>query len=155
MDKQDKPLAEIQDIKFGSTIYDPSEVESRLRDAQSAILNPSIHYEHFVESGVTAGSESELTFSKNYISIHISGPDLADLSFCDLPGNAASYFLYRTILLMVRLLGLIATVTRSGHQGDIQLVESLLESYISKPSCLILLTVTCESKRSCLICRIC
>ena len=56
MDKQDKPLAEIQDIKFGSTIYDPSEVESRLRDAQFAILNPSIPYEHFVHSGVAAGS---------------------------------------------------------------------------------------------------
>ena len=29
---------------------------------------------------------SELSFSRNYISLSISGPGVADLSFCDLPG---------------------------------------------------------------------
>lgn len=44
-------------------------------------------------------------------------------------------------------LGLIATVSgnRKGS-NDIALVESLVTSYIKKPSCIILLTVTCESK---------
>lgn len=29
----------------------------------------------------------ELTFSTDYVSLQISGPDVADLSFCDLPGE--------------------------------------------------------------------
>ena len=91
VDKQDTPLAQIQDIQFGSTIHDPSEVEGRLRDAQFAILNPSLPYEQFVDSSTASSFESELSFSKNYISVHISGPDVADLSFCDLPGNVTLY----------------------------------------------------------------
>ena len=69
-------------------MYDQSEVEHRLRNAQRAILNPSIPVEDFVDNITTpeTKSESELSFSRNYISIHISGPALADLSFCDLPG---------------------------------------------------------------------
>ena len=41
--------------------------------------------------------------------------------------------------------GLIASVGRSGNSNDIALVENLVKSYIKKPSCVILLTVACES----------
>lgn len=41
--------------------------------------------------------------------------------------------------------GLIANA-EAGNEGDIQLVESLVSSYISRDSCLILLTITCECK---------
>jgi hypothetical protein len=41
---------------------------------------------------------------------------------------------------------LIASVSRGGNERDIAMVESLVTSYISKPSCVILLTVACESK---------
>lgn len=44
------------------------------------------------------------------------------------------------------LIGLIANVGTSGNQTDIRLVRELVESYISKPSCIILLTVTMESQ---------
>lgn len=46
------------------------------------------------------------------------------------------------------MLGLIATVSssRGGGNNDIKLVESLVTSYIKKPSCIILLTITCESE---------
>lgn len=47
--------------------------------------------------------------------------------------------------------GLIASVGSTGNEGDINLVKTLVESYISKPSCLILLTVACESE--CLKCQ--
>jgi hypothetical protein len=43
---------------------------------------------------------------------------------------------------------LIASVGRGGNTDDIKLVESLVTSYIKKPSCIILLTVACESKSS-------
>ncbi|KAJ7234502.1 P-loop containing nucleoside triphosphate hydrolase protein [Mycena haematopus] len=52
--------------------------------------------------------------------------DVADLSFVDLPG-------------------LIASVSRGGNERDIAMVENLVSSYISKPSCVILLTVACET----------
>lgn len=39
--------------------------------------------------------------------------------------------------------GLIANA-ESGNEGDIQLVENLVSNYISRASCLILLTIACE-----------
>ena len=39
--------------------------------------------------------------------------------------------------------GLIANAA-IGNEGDIQLVENLVSDYISRDSCLILLTITCE-----------
>ena len=42
--------------------------------------------------------------------------------------------------------GLIASVGTGGNASDIDLVKDLVTTYICKPSCLILLTVTCESK---------
>lgn len=45
-----------------------------------------------------------------------------------------------------RSLGLIASVGKGGSDGDIELVEGLVKMYIERPSCIILLTVACESK---------
>jgi len=42
--------------------------------------------------------------------------------------------------------GLIASVSQGGNSSDIDLVKELVRMYICKPSCLILLAVTCESK---------
>ena len=42
--------------------------------------------------------------------------------------------------------GLIVSVGQGGKSSDIELVRDLVETYISRPSCLILLTVTCESE---------
>lgn len=41
--------------------------------------------------------------------------------------------------------GLIVSVEDGRDEGDIKKVENLVASYISKPSCLILLVVACES----------
>lgn len=45
--------------------------------------------------------------------------------------------------------GLIASISSSnrGSGDDIALVQSLVTAYIKKPSCIILLTVACESER--------
>ena len=43
------------------------------------------------------------------------------------------------------MLGLIASVGTGGNESDIDLVKNLVSMYISKPSCIVLLTVACES----------
>jgi hypothetical protein len=75
---------------FGDTILDKAEVEDRIRRAQRAILCPTKAAHTFLtedDSGPT-----EISFSTNYISLQISGPEIADLSFVDLPGNVPSVF---------------------------------------------------------------
>ncbi|KIK18142.1 hypothetical protein PISMIDRAFT_195484 [Pisolithus microcarpus 441] len=111
-------------LPFGEALTSRSEVEERIRRAQRAILNPRTDPETFLR-GATV-DENETSFSRNYVSLDISGRDLADLSFVDLPG-------------------LIASVGQSGRVQDIELVKNLVISYIERPSCLILLTVACET----------
>lgn len=118
---------DVVNIPFGSAITDKADVEDRIRRAQRAILNPSINSQKFLhELEDQTDEQAELSFSKNCVSLEISGKDVADLSFVDLPG-------------------LIASVGSAGKAGDIDLVKGLVTSYIEKPSCVILLTVTCET----------
>ncbi|KAJ7813927.1 P-loop containing nucleoside triphosphate hydrolase protein [Mycena olivaceomarginata] len=123
-DKNGQSLGQARNEGFGEPIFDKSGVEDRIRRAQRAILNPSKPPRTFLEEDEE--DVPEVSFSTNYISLQISGPDVADLSFVDLPG-------------------LIASVSRGGNERDIAMVESLVTSYISKPSCVILLTVACET----------
>lgn len=111
-------------VPFGDPIFSKADVEERIRRAQRAILNPSMGHKTFLE-GTDVG-ENESSFSRNYVSLEISGKELADLSFVDLPG-------------------LIASVGKAGHDHDIELVKNLVTSYIEKESCVILLTVACET----------
>lgn len=65
-------------------------MEGRIRRAQRAILNPKKSRKAFLEEEGADGEEGEgeeLSFSINCVSLQISGPDVADLSFCDLPGE--------------------------------------------------------------------
>ena len=114
-------------VPFGGPISNKSQVEDRIRRAQRAILNPSKDTNRYLHQD-DVSDENEVSFSKNYVSLEISGSELTDLSFVDLPG-------------------LIASVGRGSDARDIELVKSLVSSYIEKPSCVILLTVACESKR--------
>ncbi|KAL4066184.1 P-loop containing nucleoside triphosphate hydrolase protein [Scleroderma citrinum] len=109
---------------FGDAIFDKSEVEERIRHAQRAILNPSTSPEIFLSGTIV--QDNETSFSRNYISLEISGQELEDLSFVDLPG-------------------LIASVGQHGRVDDIELVRKLVVSYIERESCVILLTVACET----------
>lgn len=43
-------------------------------------------------------------------------------------------------------LGVIANVSDTGKEGDIELVDKLAISYISRPNCLVLLVITCDSE---------
>ncbi|KAI8978167.1 P-loop containing nucleoside triphosphate hydrolase protein [Trametes punicea] len=120
-----KPLGQPRNEQFGEPIYDKSEVEERIRLAQRAILSPSTDSNEFLKDGVEFPAR-ELSFSTNCVCLQISGPDVEDLSFCDLPG-------------------LIASVGTGGSEADITLVKDLVSSYIEKSSCIILLTVACET----------
>ncbi|KAJ7036791.1 P-loop containing nucleoside triphosphate hydrolase protein [Mycena alexandri] len=124
-DKNGQTLGQPRTESFGDPIVDKSEVEDRIRRAQLAILNPSKPRRTFLEDG--EDESTEVSFSTNYISLQISGPEIADLSFVDLPGLIAS------------------VSSRGGNERDIAMVESLVSSYICKPSCVILLTIACET----------
>ncbi|KAF5317369.1 hypothetical protein D9611_003615 [Ephemerocybe angulata] len=126
-DKNGQVLGQAHNKDFGGIIYDKALVEERIRRAQRAILNPSLPSSQFLDGDDADLDSTELTFSSNVVSLAISGPGVADLSFCDLPGLIAS------------------VSSKGGSSNDIALVESLVTSYIKKPSCIILLTVACET----------
>ncbi|THU89402.1 hypothetical protein K435DRAFT_677975 [Dendrothele bispora CBS 962.96] len=121
-------LGEPRNEQFGPVILDKSEVEDRIRRAQRALLHPNIPRSRFLEEneGDIVDDPSAPTFSSNCVSLKISGPKIADLSFCDLPG-------------------LIRSSSGDGSVGDVEFVERLVESYIKKPSCIMLLAVSCET----------
>jgi hypothetical protein len=86
-DAKGQPLGQARNEPFGDVIYDKTEVEDRIRRAQRAISNPSTPYQQFLENANVAPETRELSFSTNCVSLQISGRDVADLSFCDLPGK--------------------------------------------------------------------
>lgn len=144
-DDYGQPLGQARNEPFGEPIFDKAKVEERIRRAQRAILNPSTRPREFLEGDDEDPMERQLTFSTNCVSLEISGSDVADLSFCDLPGLFLLMWVVLYSLTPVTL-GLIASVGKGGNAGDIDLVRNLVTSYISKPSCIILLTVACESE---------
>lgn len=89
-----------ENIPFGPTITDKQLVEERIRRAQRAILRPSESPESFLTGPDEDLGFRELTFSKNCVSLEINGPELTDLSFCDLPGTPFSFLsiLFRSIM---------------------------------------------------------
>ena len=146
VDANGLPLGQARTEKFGDVIFDKAQVEERIRRAQRAILNQGTPARVFL---TMLEPEKEITdgFSANCITLHISGPDVADLSFCDLPGMLP-LFSISCFLLNCAFLGLIASVGQGGNDRTISIVENLVTSYIKKPSCIILLTVACESEQS-------
>ncbi|CAE6423274.1 unnamed protein product [Rhizoctonia solani] len=101
------------------------EVQERIRRAQLAILNPMIESSIFLNAENNSYPSSR-SFSQNCVIVALSGNELSDLNFVDLPG-------------------LIANVADDKNVGDIELVKELVTSYINRPSCLILLTISCEN----------
>ena len=89
-------LAQVKNEHFGDVIHDKALVEERIRRAQRAILNPNRPATDFLYGEDEEIASPELTFTNNYISLEISGPDVADLSFCDLPGETDSHQVFNT-----------------------------------------------------------
>ncbi|KAF8524910.1 P-loop containing nucleoside triphosphate hydrolase protein, partial [Hysterangium stoloniferum] len=126
-DTQGNALEKVQEYEFGPVITDKSEVAAILRRAQRAILRPALDHNLFLQDKDLAIKECPpLSFSSNCVCMRITGPDVPDLYFFDLPG-------------------VIANVRDGGNINDIELVRNLTNTYISRPSCLILLVVSCET----------
>ena len=96
-DNTQQRLSQVKEIKFGPNLVDPALLEDVLQRAQLAILNPSVNPDLFVSYNLERpshdfplGSSKQLQFSKNIVCVELSGPDLTDLSFIDLPGKNLS-----------------------------------------------------------------
>ena len=84
-----QPLDPVRMVQFGAPIKDSREVEERLRRAQRAVLNPAVDPSRFLER-IQPTIQNALNFSTNCVSLEIKGPDVTDLSFCDLPGRSGT-----------------------------------------------------------------
>jgi hypothetical protein len=85
VDSNGDPLSVQEQIPFGPDINSVNEVCDRIERAQVAILHPDRDPIEFVNSRFL--NKSECGFSFNSIVVEISGPDVIDLSFVDLPGT--------------------------------------------------------------------
>lgn len=93
-DAHDNKIADREE-PFGPVLSDKTELEEILRRAQLAILNPSLassFFEDFDTKSLKAGekpqgSTKQLAFSNDVVCIDLQSPDVADLSFIDLPGE--------------------------------------------------------------------
>jgi len=90
-DPNGQPLDQVHNELFGPAIFNKAEVEERIRRAQRAILNPSTPHSEFLDNEDVDPEEHQLSFSTNCVSLQISGRDVADLSFCDLPGEFSTF----------------------------------------------------------------
>jgi hypothetical protein len=88
-DAQNRPLLERQrEIQFGGVLYTREEVRERVRRAQLAILNPALDDPNYPHSFLTSEPVTQsIQFSRNTIVLRVSGPDIEDLAFVDLPGT--------------------------------------------------------------------
>jgi len=74
-------------VEFGDPILDKPLVTERIRRAQSAILNPNIATRRVLEASLDTLEGRQLSFSSNSVCLEISGRDIDDLFFVDLPGG--------------------------------------------------------------------
>lgn len=102
------------------TVHDKSELETVLRRAQLAVLNPRQEPERFINADVTASHPLQVEFSPNVICLEIQGPDLPELSFYDLPGA-------------------INVIEDGQDQSLVQWIEGLVCDYVRDEKTLILL----------------
>jgi hypothetical protein len=92
VDRGGHRLAKPAETPFGPLIRDKDQLESMIRKAQLAILNPSIESQRFVDATpeeVKSGpfaTTREISFSPDVVCLDIQAPDVPNLSFIDLPG---------------------------------------------------------------------
>lgn len=89
-DKDGSPKDEVHEVPFGGVITSKADVELTLRRAQAAVLNPNISPSKYLTLSVEnlkTHPTNELQFSRNVVCVDLSGPELTDLAFIDLPGS--------------------------------------------------------------------
>lgn len=107
------------------TLTEKAEVQTALKWAQLAILNPTRASSDYVP-GCNAGTDpthSDVKFSPNVVRLDISSPGFPNLSFYDLPG-------------------VISITDVDDEQYLVALVENLVKDYVSQENCIVLLAQT-------------
>lgn len=129
----------VTETPFGLPISDPSKVELALRRAQAAVLNPALPSKKFLsqnEDSLKSLTGKTLEFSRNVICLDISGSELTDLSFIDMPGEWSLILPGAKLPCLSALAGLVA----NAEPGVISLVEDMVISNI-KGNTLILVVI--------------
>lgn len=88
---------EVHEVPFGGLITSKADVELALRRAQTAVLNPHIpssKYSALSLEDLRKEPPNKLLFSRNVVCVDLTGPELTDLAFIDLPGESESYRLF-------------------------------------------------------------
>lgn len=115
-------LAEPDTTHF-TTVTEKQQLESMLRKAQLAILNPQANPQSFVAvdlKTVDLSASRKVAFSPNVICLEIQGPNLPELSFFDLPGSI--------------------NVIEDGEDPSlVDVIERLVTAYLKDDMCRILL----------------
>lgn len=114
-------LQDSEDFHF-ATITNKAEVEHVLYLAQLATLNPGSPYENYMPGKPKPKDDHQVKFSPNVVRLDISGPELPNLSFYDLPGVIN-----------------VADVAEEEYLVD--LVKNLVKEYISAEDCINLLAI--------------
>ncbi|QRV85229.1 myxovirus resistance protein [Ceratobasidium sp. AG-Ba] len=117
--------ADLQEITFGPDMTDPAELETRIAQAQLAVLCPNEDPSRFLSIDPNKFKATQ-GFTDSSIVVDVSGREQADLNFVDLPG-------------------LIVSVGEGGNTSHIPQVERMIRNYISKSNTIILLVVACSS----------
>jgi hypothetical protein len=76
----------IREIQFGGTITEKQMLLRVSGKAQKTVLSPSVSPDDFLSGPESDFEQSESSFSSDCTVLHISGPDITDLDFIDLPG---------------------------------------------------------------------
>lgn len=130
----------VREVAFSGKIQDKEEVELMLRRAQMAVLNPARKVGDFVDMPVKQLKDfgkNGLQFSRNTVCVDLTGPDMTDLAFIDLPGmQKRIYSSFNFELLCMTVSGIIQNATLE----TVHMVEQLVSSHISG-NCIILVTL--------------
>ncbi|KAJ5727293.1 hypothetical protein N7493_005113, partial [Penicillium malachiteum] len=108
------------DYKF-LTLTDKDQVQDTIWRAQLAILNPTTDSQDFLPPRDIEFAAKEVKFSPNVIRLDISGPDLPNLSFYDLPG-------------------VINQADNDREKYVVGLIQKLVRQYVSQENCIVLIT---------------
>lgn len=134
-------LDEVQEIPFGVEMTDPRDVELALRRAQAAVLNPKMPSERILRMGLDElrkiAKSNQLSFSRNAVCVDISGPQLADIAFVDLPGMPLKSPPFCHLLTNSSLC---TGIIQNADQEVVDLVEDVVKFHI-RGNCLILVAL--------------
>ncbi|KAF9479079.1 hypothetical protein BDN70DRAFT_710837 [Pholiota conissans] len=126
------PLESVRNEQFGEVILNKYEVGDRVRRAQLAILYPEVSPKRFLLDENIDLSDEEMkgavSFSRNAVRLFISGPDVAEFSFIDLPAMARDP----------------SSICGTRQAVETALMLNLAISHISKSNCIIALTIIPE-----------